>query len=220
MNAYFILTIVTLYSHQKAFQTASDENGDSSQKVITESCVDFANFGKEKEHLELKILVFETWIGFDLPVHTISLQEVDVLRAQVIDAQEEIEALKNPFKFISLRENSNTETSGTIEWPVLVHNSCETVFVLDASNGIITVKEPGVYQIHVRIGVANNNGNVYPIFLCRNKLSIVPALFGDKNFVQITEILDLNANDILSVQSHQLYSQNIQNCVFSVLKFV
>ena len=143
----------------------------------------------------MKILVFQTWIGFDLSVHTISLQEVDVLRAQVIDAQEEIEALKKPFKFISPRANSNTETRDTIVWPNLVHNSCEKVFVLDTSNRKITVKESGVYQIHVRIGIANNT-NIYPIFLHHNDSAIGPALFGDRIAVQITEMLVLNANDI------------------------
>ena len=74
------------------------------------STVDFVNVGKEDEHLALKILVFETWIGFELPVEIIQVKEVDVLRAQVIDAQEEIAALKNKqtVQFISVRANANT----------------------------------------------------------------------------------------------------------------
>ena len=60
-------------------------------------------------------VVFETWIGFELPVEIIQVKEVDVLRAQVIDAQEEIAALKNKqtVQFISVRANANT-TNGIL----------------------------------------------------------------------------------------------------------
>lgn len=189
--------------------------------------MDFVNFGKEKEYLALKILVFETWIGFELPLHIISLQEVDVLRAQVIDAQEEIEALKKSkqqFSFISVRANTNAGNGGIIAWPVLVHNSCEAVFVMGERNEKIIVKESGVYQIHMRIGIINN-ANGYATFLHLNDTAIAQAVCSDgsqhQNTVQITEILVLNANDNLSVMS-QVNVQNVinaKNCVFSVLKF-
>ena len=73
--------------------------------------MDFVNVGKENEYLALRILVFETWIGFELPVKNILVKEVDVLRAQVIDAQEEITALKNKqaVQFISVRINAKSK---------------------------------------------------------------------------------------------------------------
>ena len=70
---------------QTALESASDSIEDNSKKVLESSSVDFVNVGKENEHLALRILVFETWIGFELPVKNILVKEVDVLRAQVID---------------------------------------------------------------------------------------------------------------------------------------
>ena len=74
-----------------------------------------------------------------------------MLRAQVIDGQEEIEALKNKLavQFISVRANANGQI---IAWPVDVHNSSNEVFAKNDKNQKIIVKVPGVYQIHVRIG--------------------------------------------------------------------
>ena len=214
-----------------ALDLLSSEIEDNSKKAA-ESSVDFLNFGAENEYLALKILVFGTWIGFELPLKSISLQEVDLLRAQVIDAQEEIETLKTMLtavpkqqvQFISVRANANAGNGGLISWPDLVHNSSADVFVLDASNQTITVKEPGIYQIHVRIGMINtSNGSA--TYLNLNGSAIAQAYYSDAhsyyNTVQITEILVLRANDYLSVMSHT-NNQNVlttNNCVFSVLKF-
>ncbi len=74
-----------------------------------------------------------------------------MLRAQVIDGQEEIEALKNKLavQFISVRVNANGQI---IAWPVDVHNSSNEVFAKNDNHQKIIVKVPGVYQIYVRIG--------------------------------------------------------------------
>jgi len=128
--------------------------------------VDFVDLGRENEYLALKILVFETWIGFELPVKSISLKEVDVLRAQVIDGQEKIEALKNKLavQFISVRVNANGQI---IAWPVDVHNSSNEVFAKNDNHQKVIVKVPGVYQIHMWI-VLTNSANGYTTYLHLN----------------------------------------------------
>ena len=185
--------------------------------------MDFVDLGRENEYLALKILVFETWIGFELPVKSISLKEVDVLRAQVIDGQEEIEALKNKLavQFISVRANANGQI---IAWPVDVHNSSNEVFAKNDNHQKIIVKVPGVYQIHVRIGLTNTE-NGYATYLRLNDKDVAHALCSDANghqkTVQITEILVLNANDNLSVRckTNSQTILSVQNTVFSVVKF-
>ena len=216
---------------QTALESASDSIEDNSKKVLESSSVDFVNVGKENEHLALRILVFETWIGFELPVKNILVKEVDVLRAQVIDAQEEITALKNKqaVQFISVRINANTITIGqTIAWPVVAHNSCDALFAVDETSQNIIVKLPGVYQIHLRIGVTTNSTNVYGTSsLQLNGKTIAGAMFSVANSsqsstAQITEILVLSANDRLSVASQVSHGTILTaggNCVFSVLKY-
>jgi hypothetical protein len=188
--------------------------------------VDFVDLGRENEYLALKILVFETWIGFELPVKSISLKEVDVLRAQVIDGQEKIEALKNKLavQFISVRANANTSNGQIIAWPVDVHNSSNEVFAKNDNHQKIIVKVPGVYQIHVRIGLTNTE-NGYATYLRLNDNDVAYAFCSDahghKKTVQITEILVLNANDNLSVRckTNSQTILSVQNTVLSVVKF-
>ena len=195
--------------------------------------MDLLNFGAESEYLALKILVFGTWIGFELPIKSISLQEVDLLRAQVIDAQEEIETLKTMLadassrqqvQFISVRANANAGDGGILAWPVLVHNSSADVFALDGGKNRITVKVSGIYQIHVRIGIINTT-NGYATYLQLNGSAIAQAYYTDahgyQNTVQIAEILVLKVNDTLGVMSNCSYNNMLatNNCVFTVMKF-
>jgi len=215
---------------QTALESASDSIEDNSKKVLESSSIDFVNVGKENEYLALRILVFETWIGFELPVKNILVKEVDVLRAQVIDAQEEITALKNKqaVQFISVRINANTTIGQTIVWPVVAHNSCDALFAVDETSQNIIVKLPGVYQIHLRIGVTTNFTNVYGTSSLKlNGKPIAGAMFSvasssQSSTAQITEILVLSANDRLSVASQVSHGTILtagENCVFSVLKY-
>ena len=188
-----LINNIRLSHAQNAFETASttiedevEERAENNEqkakksctrdsKKVVESIVDFVNVGMENEYLALRILVFETWIGFELPIKNILVKEVDVLRAQVVDAQEEIATLKSKqgVQFISVRANGNAEGRQIIAWPVVVHNSGDAFFALDKTNQNIIVKLPGVYQIHVRIGVANS--------LSLNGSAIARELLSDAN---------------------------------------
>ena len=60
----------------------------------TEATIDFINYGAEDAYIALKISIFGSVVGFEFKATPIPLEDVDVLRAQLIDAQEEIITLK------------------------------------------------------------------------------------------------------------------------------
>ena len=160
----------------------------------------------------------------------IPLQEIDVLRAQLVDALEEIAALKEKaaaptvlaVPCISLRSTANVGNGGILNWPTVVHNSSPKVF--QAATTTITVLQAGVYQIHVRLGVINTT-NGYATFLQVNGANVAQAFLSDghgyQNTEQLTETLVLKANDRLTVMNQCSGNNfiNTLNTVFTVLKF-
>ena len=208
-----------------------NEISDDKKSQSAASTIDFFNFNNEDAYLGLQVEFFGSVIGFQFKGKVIHLQEIDVLRAQLVDALEEIATLKEmvaatptflAVPYISLRATANAGHGKCLSWPTVVHNSSPEVF--QAATTKITVLQAGVYQIHFRLGVINStNGNA--TFLQVNGANVAQTYLSDasshRNTEQLTEILVLEANDELTVMNQCTNSNVITtlNTVFTVLKF-
>ena len=81
---------------QDAFRTADRSNVEDLITVKSEAgaLIDFMNYGAEDAYLALSISVFGSPVGFEFKLKENELKDVDVLRAQLVDAQEELLLLK------------------------------------------------------------------------------------------------------------------------------
>ena len=180
---------------------------------------------------------FGSTIALQFKAKSIPLQDVDVLRAQVIDAQEEILSLKEAIKsiqatppppqFITLNGSGSVEGGGrAVKWTKVVHNTAPDIFAVAANAKSVTVLQPGIYHIHIRRGVTEpdkefsiqlNGKSVItaqsPIIAATNDNAFQSAL-------SLRETLTLQAQDSLRVVATTSSSNVILNTgnVFSVLK--
>jgi len=222
LNIITFLFIIFYFSSQLAF-AAVNEISDDKKSQSAASTIDFFNFNNEDAYyLGLQIEFFGSDIGFQFKGKVIHLQEIDVLRAQLVDALEEIATLKEmvaatptflAVPYISLRATSNAGNGNCLSWPTVVHNSSPEVF--QAATTKITVLQAGVYQIHFRLGVINST-NGYATFLQVNGANVAQAYLSDAsshyNTEQLTEILVLEANDELTVSNQCNKSNVITTC--------
>eukprot|EP01035_Chromulina_nebulosa_P024352 gene24352-31692_t len=226
-----------------ALRTASLED-----KIETDTAIDFMNYDEEDAYIALKISIFGSTIGFEFKVEVIPLRDADVLRAQLVDAQEDILTLKatignirkaqkeiGPLQkriealevstaghFISLQVKGNVATIGIVKWPTVVHHETSTkIFSVAKDNNSITVNQPGVYQIHIRLGITNAV-NGYATSLQLNGVTVAQSMYADaygyQNTVQITETMTLKAKDTLQVTSNVAAIVTALNSAFMVLK--
>ena len=207
------------------------------------------NYGAEDAYLALSISVFGSPVGFEFKLKEIQLKDVDVLRAQLVDAQEEILLLKEKIdtlqetvertselkeriasletaqggQFVSLRTTDISTVIGVpISWVTVVNNDSHALLSIAADFRSITVNQPGVYQVHVRLGISNRtNGQAF--FLQLNRSTVAQSMHADangyQNTVQITETMTLKADDSLQVTtSAASVIIPLLNSVFTVLK--
>jgi hypothetical protein len=139
--------------------------------------------------------------------------KIDELESKLWDAFEKIRLLENPPRvekkvaFLSLAASSAVASGGVVTWNGqssggFVRAVTTTHFDVAANNQSVTVLKRGVYQIHVRLG-ETNNGNGNALSLRVNGVSIAQCSQSDggnhQNTAQITEIVQLEPNSVLSV---------------------
>lgn len=146
-----------------------------------------------------------------------------------------LEAPRMTGQFISLRSidmRLTASQSGYVLWPIVVHNTAPEIFFVglpraallsnEHEKDSITVNQPGVYQVHVRLGMSNpDEGNGMSLSL--NNYTIASAMLTSEDdcasTAQITETLVLKANDYLQVENETGENGSITlNSVFTVLK--
>ena len=126
-------------------------------------------------------------------------------------------------QFISLQTNNNAANPGIVTWGTVIHHdTSQKLFSVSKTNNSITVNQPGVYQVHVRLGITNVT-NGYATFLQLNGSNVAQSMFADaygyQITVQITETMTLKAKDSLQVTAN--VSSIVlapQNSAFTVLK--
>eukprot|EP01036_Dinobryon_divergens_P032408 gene32408-41989_t len=199
--------------------------------------IDFLNSSTDEATISLAVPFFGSTIAFQFKARSIPLQDVDVLRAQVIDAQEEILALKEAIKsiqaapppqFMTLNGSGSVEGGGrAVKWTKVVHNTAQDIFAVATNAKSVTVLQPGIYHIHVRRGVTEHDKD-FSIQLNGKSVitqsSPIPIIATNNDAFQsalsLRETLTLQAQDSLRVVSTSSSSTVIQNTgnVFSVLK--
>ena len=224
----------------------------------------------EDAYLALGITVYGSTVLFEFKTEEILLHDVDVLRTQIEDVQEDILEMKmtlediektqvdiNPLEervkallldaphttrgqFISLRaiDDNSVYVNGYVQWSIVAYNTTPEMFSLGrrtatttmsvlADTSSITVKQAGVYQVHVRFELAKNSNfeDGYATYLNLNEEYVAQALSCDDHgdgelVVQITETLALKANDYLQVLNDNgaFSSTTTLNSIFTVLK--
>ena len=161
---------------------------------------------------------------------------MDVLRAQLIDAQEEIDALKEavksiqaapPAQFISLKGNNTVSVEGgrAVKWTTVAHNTAPDIFALAANAKSVMVLQPGTYHIQVRRGEAEHERE-FSLQLNGARVAQLPITATTNDALQsallLRETLTLQAHDTLRVVVISNASSSITNPgianTFSVLK--
>ena len=168
-----------------------------------------------------------------------SLEQIENPQVQIVQLEGRVKALleapRMTGQFISLRSTDTELTesqSGYVLWPIVVHNTAPEIFSVGVptaallyyvrENDCITVNQPGVYQVHVRLGMSNSEGGT-GMSLSLNDLNIASAVLTSEenctSTAQITETLVLKANDYLRVENETgEYGSITLNSVFTVLK--
>eukprot|EP01036_Dinobryon_divergens_P032405 gene32405-41986_t len=234
-----------------AFRTADRSNVEDLITVKSEAgaVIDFKNYGAEDAYLALSISVFGSPVGFEFKLKEIELKDVDILRAQLVDAQEELLLLKRTLetlqetvektselkvriaslenaqggKYVSLRSTDiATAIASALSWPTVVSNDFPAFLSVAADFRSISVNQPGVYQVHVRLGITNRN-NGQAIYLQVNGSIVAQSLHADasgyQTTVQITETMVLQAKDSLQVTSSGRFTiVTALSSVFTVLR--
>ena len=158
------------------------------------------------------------------PVVTLPLQLKDVdaterLAGRLRDAEEEIARMRAALALaqaavknfcvpsLSLRTTHQVSTGALLQWNTAVAGvTCPDVFALDQGDtSIVRVRVRGVYQLHVNVAQSNTANGQYMTVLvngqerCRAYQSDGS---GYQNQVTIIDILDLNADDAITVRPY------------------
>ena len=158
------------------------------------------------------------------PVVTLPLQLKDVdaterLAGRLRDAEEEIARVRAALALaqaavknfcvpsLSLRTTHQVSTGALLQWNTAVAGvTCPDVFALDQGDtSIVRVRVRGVYQLHVTVAQANNSNGQYMTVLV-NGQERCRAYHADGqgyyNQVTMFDILDLNADDAITVRPY------------------
>ena len=134
-------------------------------------------------------------------------EEVIQLRKQVAELTANIEVAKAEGRrppVLSLTSVTTTGCGEKVVWggitPRIVTDSH---FQVSANNVQVTILQPGLYQVHVRLG-GTNAANSQSLGLQRNGVDIAICIQSDannyQNTAQLFEILELAINDVLQVR--------------------
>ena len=189
----------------------------------------------EKSDISLDFVLFGgIWMNFTFKLQAIEVLPFDILRAQLMDAQEEIASLKENITelksvkkkcdsaVISLRAAAAPASGGIVAWPTVTTNTSTSVFAVSADKTTITVLQAGIYQVYFRLGIRNTT-NGQAAYLRINGANVAQAYYSDPNAyyntVQLTEVLSLNQNSVLSVSPNFTHSLDVGlNSCFTIVK--
>jgi len=177
-------------------------------------CVDLLMIDGEAI-LKLVLSISGIWKPeFAFTLLPLALEKVDILNAQLRDALEEIDELRNEIAesvvqrpaYLSLCSQQACGLNQMIVWNGTVPKTItESHFSLAYNNTQVTILESGLYQVYVRVAGQNNgNGNGQSLGLQRNGVDIANCFQADgnnyQNTMQLLEIVELNAKDVLQVR--------------------
>jgi hypothetical protein len=202
--------------------------------------------------LELMINVAGLWRPrYEFNLQALELDDLAVVKSHLRDAMEQIKSLnvalqessdsmegmkveiqslkeadpasKKKGAFLSLTSATITGNQQIVAWNGTKGLVSSSHFDISADSRMIAIKQPGVYQIHCRLGQVNNaNGNHLGILI--NGIEIAQCLQSDvsnhQNTAQITEVLEVTAGAILTVRCGAISNsigQQLQNRLNIVL---
>jgi hypothetical protein len=158
--------------------------------------------------LKLTINISGLWRPqFEFVLKAMELDTIEVLKAHLRDAQDEIKALKetkHACVYLSVCSQTSIGYQQLVTWNGTTTNLItDTHFERSADTTTITIKKRGVYQINCRLGQTNSS-NCQCLTLLINGSAIARCLQADANGYQntahITEVLEIAAGSTLTVQ--------------------
>jgi hypothetical protein len=175
--------------------------------------------------LQLTINVAGLWRPkSEFNLQALELNEIEVVKAHLRDAMEEIQNLKVALEsrdmdeieslkkelesvkeraFLSLTSAAAASNQDTVQWNGTRGLLSESHFAISADTRTITIKKSGVYQIHCRLG-QTNSANCQHLGLLVDGIEIAQCLQSDghgyQNTAQITEVLEVDAGANLTVR--------------------
>jgi hypothetical protein len=151
---------------------------------------------------------------FNFAMLPIGLDKIDVLEAQLRDAQDEIESMRAQLRDIDKSSSSAficlSSALACAFGQIVVWNQNKTVreipathFCLSTDMKQVVIKKAGVYQVHVRLA-GTNNANTAHLGLQLNGAEFAQCTQSSadshQNTPQITELMELNVADVLQVR--------------------
>ena len=149
---------------------------------------------------------------YEFVLQALALDEIEVVKALLRDAMEEIQTLKAAAQpkipvqqnaFLSLSSAAAMAYQQIVAWNGPQGLISVSHFAVSADHCNITVKLRGVYQIHCRLGQCNTCNGQY-LSLLINAVEIAQCLQSDghnyQNTAQITEVAEIAAGATLQVR--------------------
>jgi hypothetical protein len=136
----------------KGTESSATAAGMSGASILSNSIIDLIKGDDNHMELQLTVQFGPFWSPeFVFKLSTIHLDRVDLLEAQIRDAQEEIVRLNKQLKerdtlgYLSLKSAASAGAGQYFQWltPLLITDD-----KFEVGNGFITVKSPGVFVFH------------------------------------------------------------------------
>ncbi len=152
-----------------------------------------------------------------------SIDSMEGMQGEIQSLKEADLASKKKGAFLSLTSATITGNQQIVAWNGTRGLVSSSHFDISADSRTIAIKQPGVYQIHCRLG-QNNNTNGYHLGFLINGIEIAQCLQSEannhQNTAQITEVLEVTAGAILTVRcgaASRSIGQQLQNRLNIVL---
>lgn len=131
----------------------------------------------------------------------VGLDKVDILEARLRDAEEEIRSLTARLskyaesRVFCVSATGHVKTNEAIKWTGTAPREIPAEhFRLSNDSAQVTVLKAGVYQVQVRLPASNSYDE------CTYNIRLNGSQFGmGSNYTQMTDIMRLKANDVISV---------------------
>lgn len=145
---------------------------------------------------------------------SVELEKVDVVEARQKDAEDEIAKLReevnrltqklNRPSTVSLSSTISTTNNQIVPWNVPRPRFIDkNNFALSDDNQRVVILVTGLYQVYVRLAIQNSNGSsVLGLQLNGVDIATCDARYANSHKItaQLSEILELSANDVLQVR--------------------
>lgn len=199
--------MVSIYNFLNALQSALGLLGTSTIKGTTGPSIDATTVSGNLK-LKLTLDISGLWQPqFEFVLKALELDAVQVLQAQLRDAQEEIKAIKeikHEYAFLSVCSQTATVNQGIVAWNgTSVNMITHSHFDRSADTTTITIKKRGIYQINCRLGQTNSANTQFMALLIDGTIiakCVASNANGHQNSAHIMEVLDLAAGSSLTVR--------------------